>query len=167
MPAVAANSPIQVAARGEQNAVPRDGEARATALEVNVQRRLADLPRMLQWPVRLLCFRGALRIGELRLDLGDVIGVELDAHLTQRAATFLRGHRILGQLDADEAHARTVALKASRAGSMVRPGTVRRSAARRASDRAGAASHRGLRPSRSISDNRLAGSRLARETRRP
>ena len=47
------------------------------------------------WSARSrLLFRGALGLGDLRLDLGKVIGVELDAHLAECATAFLRGHRI-------------------------------------------------------------------------
>lgn len=56
-----------------------------------------------------LLLREPLGLGELPLDLGDVVGVELGAHLAECVTGFGRGHRILRKLDADEAHAAMLA----------------------------------------------------------
>src|SRR5260221_13965471 len=53
--------------------------------------------------------RSLLGFGELGLDLGDVFRVELHAHLAERLAPLRCGHLGLRDLDADQAHAVSVA----------------------------------------------------------
>src|SRR4051812_45226808 len=48
-------------------------------------------------------------LGDLRLDLRDLLLVELHAHLAERAPRFLRAEHVLREVDTNEAHTETLA----------------------------------------------------------